>query len=100
MTIYHSTSQQTVWDVALQHFGDASGIAILLRDNDDLVSTNGLVQEGARSYRIDDDTILNAPIQSRMQQEIPSTGISSAQPWITDDEQDWTDNSGDSWWTS
>lgn len=100
MIIYQSTSEQTVWDVALQHYGDASGIAVLLGDNDDLINSNGLVQEGARSYRIDNNTILNAPIRARMQQEIPSTGTSSAQPWITDDEQDWTDNSGDSWWTN
>jgi len=71
---YRSNSQQTLWDVALQYYGDANGVAWLLEDNPGLIEIDGLVKEGRVSHRIRKSRA-NLPIWGQMVDYVPATGL-------------------------
>ncbi len=39
---YQANSQQSIFDVALQHYGDIEGVAWLLKDNPTILNEDGL----------------------------------------------------------
>lgn len=96
---YRSNMEQTVWDVALQFSGDASGIFELLEKNPFLIQGDGLVAEGRVLHRVDME-IRNRPVWSRMINYFPTTGLKKeGQPWITEGNEPWITDDGQEWWT-
>lgn len=94
-----ATSQQTVWDIALQQYGDADAIAWLFAENSDLVNTNGLLEDGRRRYLLRND-FFDFRMRERMLEVIPSTGSKSQnEAWVTDDGQPWVTDDGQIWVT-
>jgi len=71
---YRSNSQQTVWDVALQHYGDAAGLAEILAENPSLVNADGSINQGLVVHNLNQN-IINRPIWARMIDYVPSTGL-------------------------
>ncbi len=44
--VYQSLAEQTVFDVALMHYGDVEGVAWLLQDNPDSINEEGIIPNG------------------------------------------------------
>lgn len=55
---YRSSQMQSMFDVALQHYGDLQeGLRFLLTDNQTIIDNNGKLLHGAASLRIRDETV-------------------------------------------
>jgi len=94
-----ANSEQTLWDIALQQYGDAEALFWLMSDNE-LVNSNGLIPDGRRQYRLRNE-FKNISIRSKMLEIVPTTGQKSQnETWTTEDGQDWTTDGGQSWWTA
>lgn len=91
-------TRQSVWDVAIQYYGDARGIAWLLADNPGLVLDAGLVAGGRISYSLR-KTIINRAIWDKLIDEFPITGKRPGGPWVTEDNEEWITDDGTEWWT-
>lgn len=96
---YISNSQQTVFDVALMHYGSVAGLAYLLADNPDLVQTDGTILQFTVAHKIQRYVAVDERIKTRMLALVPCTegGKPDEGTWITEDGQDWTTDDNQSW---
>lgn len=96
---YTSNSQQTVFDVALMHYGSVSGLAYLLADNPDLVQSDGTIRQFTVAHKIQRYVAVDERIKARMLVLIPCTEGSGLDDgtWITEDGQNWITDDNQSW---
>lgn len=73
MKTYKSGSQQTVFDVALAHYGGLDSLATLIADNPELIQPNGEIEQFRVSHLVGDAGA--AP--SELQKAEPASSVSS-----------------------
>lgn len=100
MTAYHSNNQQTIFDVAIMHYGDVSGLEWLLNDNPALLDADGGFEQFGRDHLIRNDS-KNAAVKAQMLKLIPAsegdTDAPDNQNWIGPDGMNWIDDTGQNW---
>ncbi len=99
MTSYTSNGQQTVFDVALMHYGSLDGLARLLTDNQGLIKDDGSVQQFRVAHLIAPKFSTNEFIKVRMLQLVPCSegpGLLNGSLIDDDDRDELLDDSGHS----
>ncbi len=71
MKVYQSTEQQTIFDIALQHYGNIEGIFLLLEDNENTIQSDGTLKFN-RTWVVRQQAI-NQNIVNQFKLNTPST---------------------------
>lgn len=72
ITLYKALAEQTIFDVALQHFGDIEGLAFILEDNPTIINADGLF-DLSKPISIRDE-IINLRVIESFKGYVPVTG--------------------------
>lgn len=96
LTLYKSLLEQTIWDVALQHYGDVEGVAFLLADNIGCIDANGIIANG-QIYKIRTGTAVDERVILAYEGYVPVTdGGADALAVLIDENGDYLiDDGGD-----
>jgi hypothetical protein len=94
--VYNSLPEQSIFDVAIQKYGDMEGVAWLLEDNPTLINEEGIIPTGAL-YLIRKGVAINTDVKNTLEIEIPvSEGIIAESVVIIDDNNNFIfDNKGE-----
>ncbi len=96
MKMIQSLLEQTIWDVALQHYGSVEGVEYLLEDNPNCINADGVIPNG-QSYRIRRNVYTDKKVVLGYEGYIPVTdgGIDTAVVLIDENGDYLFDESGD-----
>lgn len=96
--IYISGALQSVFDVSLTEYGGVGGLALLLKDNPDLVLSDGSMRQFRQSHFIQKNAFINLKTKAAMLILKPqSEGSHDSGAWITDGGEDWWTDDNQSW---
>jgi hypothetical protein len=97
VNVYTSLQEQTIFDVALQHYGNIEGVRWLLQDNPTLLGEDGLFGFGV-DYRIRQNVYLNKAVVVGYAGYVPVTegGIDVCGAFLYDENGEFLfDNNGE-----
>lgn len=90
-TTYKAVKGQSLFDVALQHYGSLDGgLAQLMEDNPESLLSTGLFAMGPTDWKIRTGATVNKAIVDKMSEEVPVSGEGPA----TDDPAYLLDDTG------